>query len=379
MEKKYYELIVSLIRNHRKFIGYESILDDIVEDVYNHAKVVIGSVTNEEVILSYLAKVVDTSIITVPKKLNINTRIKHRSITIEPPAQQEIIKEEQPIVTEESFEPIIDETQELQIEEEEPALELEEEQESVDKTLVDKMINGVSEEPVQEEITAVSEEIELPAELEEISEADLEEDQKQDELTLQEDSLIEEEALEPEEDSLDETDAINIQPQEDEIEPVAEVENESTEIEDSIEEDTISLEETVEDLEETNDLIIEDDSSMDLLEEEPALQEDFLEEETIEQLEEPSLELEEKEEGTDFALPNYNCFSFNPEKAEFDEQEINSEIADIESKHPEKQISRICSLKYSQNLSVSEIASTVEMSEEDVLDVLNEIIDIVKD
>ena len=46
MEKKYYELIVSLIRNHRKFAGYESILDDIVEDVYNHELLIMNIIAD---------------------------------------------------------------------------------------------------------------------------------------------------------------------------------------------------------------------------------------------------------------------------------------------------------------------------------------------
>lgn len=81
MEKKYYDLIVELVKNHRKYAGLESILDDIVEDVYNHAKVVVDTISNEDVIESYLNKVVSTSIITVPKRLNFNTR-SHNNPTI---------------------------------------------------------------------------------------------------------------------------------------------------------------------------------------------------------------------------------------------------------------------------------------------------------
>ena len=66
MEKKYYDLIVTLIKNHRKYPGLESLLDDIAQDAYNHAQVVLGTITNEDVITSYLNKVVSTSIITVP-------------------------------------------------------------------------------------------------------------------------------------------------------------------------------------------------------------------------------------------------------------------------------------------------------------------------
>ena len=81
MDKKYYDLIISLIKKHRKYQGLEAILDDIANDVYEHSKVVIGTISNEEVIESYFNKVISTSIITVPKKMNFNTRVRHRIIS----------------------------------------------------------------------------------------------------------------------------------------------------------------------------------------------------------------------------------------------------------------------------------------------------------
>lgn len=76
MEKsnKYYDLIIELIKENKKFAGHEAILDEIADDVYNHAKVVLSSVTNEDVVAAYLEKVISTSIITVSKKLNHNVR-----------------------------------------------------------------------------------------------------------------------------------------------------------------------------------------------------------------------------------------------------------------------------------------------------------------
>lgn len=71
---KYYDLIIELIQENNKFPGHEDILKDIAEDVYNHAKVVLNSVTNEDVISAYLEKVISTSIITVSKKLNKGVR-----------------------------------------------------------------------------------------------------------------------------------------------------------------------------------------------------------------------------------------------------------------------------------------------------------------
>ena len=81
MEKnnKYYDLIIKLIKENKKFAGNESILEDIADDVYNHAKVVLNSVTNEDVVSAYLEKVISTSIITVAKKLNHNSRLQNSS------------------------------------------------------------------------------------------------------------------------------------------------------------------------------------------------------------------------------------------------------------------------------------------------------------
>ena len=80
MEKtnKYYSIIENLVKQHKKFPGYEDILDDIIDDVYSHSEVIINSINNESVIKAYLEKVISTSIITVPKKLNIRPEPSNR-------------------------------------------------------------------------------------------------------------------------------------------------------------------------------------------------------------------------------------------------------------------------------------------------------------
>ena len=72
MEKtnKYYSIIENLVRQHKKFPGYEDIIEDIIDDVYSHSEVIINSINNDSVIKAYLEKVISTSIITVPKKLH---------------------------------------------------------------------------------------------------------------------------------------------------------------------------------------------------------------------------------------------------------------------------------------------------------------------
>ena len=74
MKNKYCEIIKEQIINHPKYIGLEDILDTLVDDVYEHAQVVLNSVEDEAIINSYLEKVIRTSLITVPKRLNIASR-----------------------------------------------------------------------------------------------------------------------------------------------------------------------------------------------------------------------------------------------------------------------------------------------------------------
>lgn len=97
MEKnnKYYNIIADIVKKHRKYSGLEAILDDIIDDVYNHSEVIINSVPNESVISAYLEKVVSTSIITVPKKMGFHPEIKHvtvSSVTHQP--QQSFVSNE---------------------------------------------------------------------------------------------------------------------------------------------------------------------------------------------------------------------------------------------------------------------------------------------
>jgi len=91
-ENKYYGIIENLVRTHKKFPGLEPILEDIIDDVYSHSEVILNSVSNETVITAYLSKVVSTSVITVPKKMNFHTELKHRVIS--PSAVQETQQEE---------------------------------------------------------------------------------------------------------------------------------------------------------------------------------------------------------------------------------------------------------------------------------------------
>ena len=103
MEKdnKYYIVIENFIKSHRKYDNrYETILDDIIEDVYKHAKSVISTVKDTDVINSYLQKLVAVSIISVPKRMNFHKEINHRNITAEKIVNTNIQQTAEPLTTE---------------------------------------------------------------------------------------------------------------------------------------------------------------------------------------------------------------------------------------------------------------------------------------
>ena len=74
MERKYYNTILNLVKNHRRYPGLEDITDEIIEDVYNHAGSILNELTDSSVIETYLNKMVSTAIITVPRRLNHSSR-----------------------------------------------------------------------------------------------------------------------------------------------------------------------------------------------------------------------------------------------------------------------------------------------------------------
>ena len=149
-ENKYYNLIESMIKAHRKFSGYEMILEDIIDDVYNHSAVVIDSIKDENVINAYLQKVVSTSIITVPKRMNYRKELNYRQITNTPEVVQttQTQKEELPESVVEK-KPIIEE----QLASDEPEME----QSVIDEPAIDE---PVLEESENENLSFVDDELE---------------------------------------------------------------------------------------------------------------------------------------------------------------------------------------------------------------------------
>lgn len=431
MEKKYYDLIITLIKEHKKFSGYEPLLEDIAKDVYERANVILGTVTNEDVISSYINKIIPTSIISLSKKMDYNNRVSHKVIVNEPQVLEKIeysgytnndhtlntaqtdnteatniepaeenetiensfnnednsialnIEETEEIVLTEDIEPeafsieneddeslpesIIesvetdDNSETIEEYDNSATFELEEEQQQeqiieepvyeiesstleddseiekevnektvlVDKTLVDKMINGISE-TEKEDVDDIQEEglttdLEQEFDLESLDDLDINEDEDF-ELNINSDELV------------DET-------------------------ENSIEEPELS----------TSDEIIEgfDNNDFDLEEDEFA---------SIDIQESEDLEIENGEINQSFVVPNYDLFKFDKsEDFSYNEDEISSDLISENNKHPEKQVLKICRLKYYENKTVSEIAEMLNTNIENVLETLNTIIDLVKD
>lgn len=400
MEKKYYDLIISLIKNHRKYNGYEAILEDIANDVFEHAKVVLSSVDNEEVVTAYLNKVVTTSIITVPKKLNFNRQTtprivpdileqvneidtsssnceiivdeEHESLSInencelkeqelildEVKTQQDIEleleeeEEEEPsdiiqntFVQDEIADKITNSDTEIEQVSEEPSEPLNTELQDVDVSLVDKMINGINDDSITNE---ANESYVEDNEYENINE------------------------IEVQDDSIEDT---NLNILESDIQSEENIDNRNFELE------------LTSDNEFNNELDLSGEGESLELKEESAIPEFLPEEESADTIEtvENDIPLEENlsdnNNVTDFIVPSFDCFEYNPQniKDDIDVETIISTIDKLDKKYPEYQILNICQLKYEQNLSIAQIAEQTGFTEENVLDVLNQIVDAIKD
>ena len=77
--ENYKDLIITLIKNHRRYPGCEDILDEIVDEVMSKAKTVVENVDDEKTVRNYLIKTVSAAMIIVPKRHNITTRMTRRA------------------------------------------------------------------------------------------------------------------------------------------------------------------------------------------------------------------------------------------------------------------------------------------------------------
>ena len=433
MEKKYYDTIVKLIQNHRKYPGLEAILDDIVADVTERANIVMNSVTNSDVVEIYLSKIVSTSIITVPKKLNFNRNVSHRVIA--PVENKEFekndadVQEELVIINkddnfdlalldtesvEDSLENHTVETTEeitnlednfadddanepFAIIEENTIKESEIKEDSVDISLVDKMINGINNNneilTIEDNIEDISEDDIIETNDVPNDTCDLEVTEIQDEPVFEFDSSEIEniEVLDAENDT-NEIDDIDTVIEEDDSITAAEEEEEEEEVIDAVTENN-SEDNTTEiiDLDEIdvaedfsldiskNEDIVEADELVETIQEDLVIDTDVDDDVFEQEVNEDDNNIEVKQDISSNTSPDYTVFNYEPEEISYDYDEVISSLKDLNTHNPELKLLEILDLKYKKGLTVEEIAETLSLDVSFVLNSLNEIIDTVKD
>lgn len=85
-------------------------------------------------------------------------------------------------------------------------------------------------------------------------------------------------------------------------------------------------------------------------------------------------------ENADFKPTDYSVFSYSTDKYkdDIDAEEIVNEIKDLASKHPELNIINVYNLKFKDKLTIPQVASELNMSEDNVIEALNELVAIVQ-
>ena len=369
--EKYYDLIVSLVKSHKKYSGYESILDDIVDDVCSHAKTVLETVSDDSIIEGYLNKIISTSIVTVPKRLGLAKPRQTVSVVPESPVYdeqlEELVLENNVVSDNETFEDLTENNNEsIQLSEPSDSLmgnpdidnsELTNVNDfdiPIDKNLVDKMINGV---PDVEETVDFSDETNIANES---PQSEFISDAGEDNLSLEsaDEDISYEVSTTQNENLLSDPESNETSVLLDTIYPVDDAVDNS--VQDSFEEE--SLEEI--DVQE-QDLKIENDNDNKNTDIESS---DVDGEQTVDSV------------IAEFTPPSYKCFNYTPSEIDTVERDsVIDEIKTLDSKNPEQKIYEIFNLKYKENKSVNEIAELLNIDDDVVLSALNEIIYLVKD
>ena len=468
MEKtnKYYGVIEDLVKQNRKYQGLEPILDDIIDDVYSHSEVIINSINNDSVIQSYLAKVVSTSVITVPKRLGFQPEVQRKTVDAQQVLENVVHKQEKAVNTvlvdkminniafdDKEEEPSLEESlslEELEVSElQTPETTIETASETVNENkdllisnddkleietpnidtqdeisvsdnelnvLIGENDNEISDIDAQTEIvneTAESTEPETIKEseqvslelndLDEISEEEETQHDKTDEIQTSEEVdsielepvLADDSTLEISDEPLLQNDEIEIHEEETlELHQDDSTNFNSLDIEDlnPVEDDSDTFE--TKDLEilnsdDTSDvtLDIQDDDNIELLETSTADDSplDVISNNGLNQIADvitTTLEYpgNTSSENTDFKPTDYSVFSYSTDKYkdDIDAEEIVNEIKDLASKHPELNIIDVYNLKFKDKLTIPQVASELNMSEDNVIDALNELVAIVQ-
>ena len=86
------------------------------------------------------------------------------------------------------------------------------------------------------------------------------------------------------------------------------------------------------------------------------------------------------QEEINFKPTDYSVFSYSTDKYkdDIDAEEIVNEIKDLASKHPELNIINVYNLKFKDKLTIPQVASELNMSEDNVIEALNELVAIVQ-
>lgn len=471
MEKtnKYYGVIEDLVKQNRKYQGLEPILDDIIDDVYSHSEVIINSINNDSVIQSYLAKVVSTSVITVPKRLGFQPEVQRKTVDAQQVLENVVHKQEKAVNTvlvdkminniafddKEKEEPSLEESlslEELEVSElQTPETTIETASETVNENkdllisnddkleivtphidtqdeisvsdnelnvLIGENDNEISDIDAQTEIVnettestepetiKESEQVSLELnDLDEISEEEETQHDKTDEIQTSEEVdsielepvLADDSTLEISDEPLLQNDKIEIHEEETlELHQDDSTNFNSLDIEDlnPVEEDSDTFE--TKDLEilnsnDTSDVTLdiqeEDDDNLELLETSTADDSplNVISDNGLNQIADvitTTLEYpgNTSSENTDFKPTDYSVFSYSTDKYkdDIDAEEIVNEIKDLASKHPELNIIDVYNLKFKDKLTIPQVASELNMSEDNVIEALNELVAIVQ-
>lgn len=420
---KCYNLIREQVECHKKYPGNEYILDEIIDDVYSHSEVIMNSISNEKVIAAYLQKVITTSIITVSKEM------KRGNATIPVPQVEQVLPQvtaakEVKIesVKNDLVEKMINNTYDELSQTEETKKGIAPEEVEVSYDTLDEL-DLIAEEP-QEQIFE-EDSISLPEESEEI----------QDETITPELETFEkiQEEVEPNE-SLDTIDEIQeVKPEENlGLELENEEQDESIEtLEEALEdthEDTLEFFEEVPEVETAEDFVVIDniqDTEMEEVSEideldsnivEPVFTDEVLEEITPQnfELEETDtniididspdnilssdftdednlLQTEESLEGSvqknlplEGKQPDFSVFNFTPKDSDDEfldtvltQEDIQNSLETLDIRNPELKIKQVYKLKYEKGKTVSKIAKELDISEDDVIAGLTELVGLI--
>ena len=335
--ENYKDLIVTLIKNHRRYPGCEDILDEIVNEVMSKAKAVVENVDDEKTVRNYLIKTVSAAMIIVPKRHNITTRMTRRSNlsdmalpkptpAVEESVEPENITLDSNIVEETSTEDIV-----LELDNTTDILNtLQESDNENDFPEAEEIVSASADSIIEEELEIAPETKEEFPEIDEIQSA---EEQQEVNNSLV-DRMINE--IAPEDSGI----AYN---------------NEDTELEEL---DAIS------DFEE-----LEQDSTLD---------------ETLD-IAEDSVEIGTdtdnivNNEAKNYALPDLQLFNIEYFDKELNLDDVHNDLTELINKHPDKQYGTIWKLKYIDNKSADEIAESLNCDIETVLERLEDIINVVED